>query len=309
MFLALVFFLLGTALFLIGLNQFIVKGQIAITNDTVLFSKKNIFGKKEWREFLVKYEGVLYRSEYHAGSKNRSSYTLYIIELKHSDPKKKLLLYQSRSAQDTRQKWESYSRALKLSALEMSQETIVKREVGDLDKSVKDLIGEGKIRIDKAVLARIPEGIEIKNQGRNLIITVTKKRLSLPLLISAQLFIIIFIGLPFFAQEAAFMFTVIGLFFEMIFLAVIAWVYFFKSQLLILNEELSVSYLSRWGNFNGGKLERKSIEQVRIKSTTDNINGNKIIVIESDFGNLKFGQGLPDDSLRWLANFIIDSLS
>ena len=128
-------------------------------------------------------------------------------------------------------------------------------------------------------------------------------------MIFIQLFIVFFIALPFVTREAPFMFSVIGLFFEIIFFVLILWIYFFKSQLSISSEEVSLSYLSRWGYFNGGKLDRKNIEQVRIKGTTDNRKGNKMIVIESDSGNIKFGQGLTEDSLRWLENFIVYALS
>jgi len=65
MLLMLIFTILGTALFLFGLNQFFTRGMITITADSVTLYRSSLFGYTQWNEFLSKYEGLLYRSEHH----------------------------------------------------------------------------------------------------------------------------------------------------------------------------------------------------------------------------------------------------
>ncbi len=306
---ALIFTIIGIGLFLFGLNQFFTKGQLSITSDKVTLSRSSLFGREEWREFLQGYEGILYRSEYHSGSKNSPSYTLYILEMQHKDPKKKVVLYQARLREGIREKWEAYSRALKLSALEKSEGKIVKRDVEDLDKSIQELVKEGKIKVDEVSMESPPEGIAVRSEQDLIRITITKKGLPFLAMIFMILFPLIFVYVGFFVKDAPFMFGVVGIIIEAICVAAIAWAYIATPQLRIGGQDVHFAYLTKWGEVLSTKLLRTSIEQVVIKSSSDNRNTNKGVVLESDRGMIKFGQGLPEDTLHWLKNCIIKSLS
>lgn len=91
-------------------------------------------------EEIDRYAGIAYCEEFHAGSKNSSPYTFYIVELYHTDTKKTVIAYPSNSVHGVRAIWEDSCRQLNLPAIEKVGRTLIKRYVEDLDKSVRDLV-------------------------------------------------------------------------------------------------------------------------------------------------------------------------
>ncbi|MFH1768834.1 MAG: hypothetical protein ABH858_06715 [Candidatus Omnitrophota bacterium] len=309
MFFILIFSIIGTALFLFGLNQFFIKGLLAITQDTVSLSRSSLFGSEKWREFFHSYQGVLYRSEYHSGSKNRSSYTLYILELFHKHKAKTILLYQSLSSQDIRKKWEDYSRALGLPAIEKEDGKIIKRDAADLDKSIQELVKEKKIEVEYINIERPPAGISVKSEQDMICIDIHKKSLPPLAAIFMVFFPFIFIYIGFFVEGAPFIFGIFGILFEITFVAVILWSIISMPQLRISHQDVHLVYITPWKEIQSTKLPRKSIEQVLIKGYSDNRDMSKAVVINSDSGTIRIGDGLSGDSLHWLKQCIIRSLS
>ena len=60
-------------------------------------------------------------------------------------------------------------------AVEKDGEQLVKRDVEDLDKSVRELVTEGKIEVRFDPSQRPPKGLTVRVDGDALDITVTKK--------------------------------------------------------------------------------------------------------------------------------------
>lgn len=68
----------------------------------------------------------------------------YIIELYHKNPQKTAPLYISTKGKNIRKIWEYYAQKLNLPAVVLTDEGMVRREVSDLDKSIKEMVEEGK---------------------------------------------------------------------------------------------------------------------------------------------------------------------
>ena len=140
----LLFTIIGTGLFIAGLKMVTTRRTIRFSTDQVDFNERSLFGQRIWSEPLDRFTGVRSFSEYHSGGKNRSSYTLYIVELFHPDRKKRLRLYESRSEEGLRGIQEHFCRQLSRPAVEGEGDQMVTRAVEDLDKSVRELAHEGK---------------------------------------------------------------------------------------------------------------------------------------------------------------------
>ena len=85
--------------------------------------------------------------KYHPGGKNRSSYTLYKVVLKHrADEVRDVLLYCSRSDSKHRHETEPFATMLQRPVLvDEGEGRYVERTVQDLDKSIAELVDEGEI--------------------------------------------------------------------------------------------------------------------------------------------------------------------
>ncbi|MCE9615120.1 MAG: hypothetical protein K8T26_12650 [Lentisphaerae bacterium] len=113
----LIFTAIGTGMLMLGLKLATGHEETTIAADRVTVRKRSLFGRSEWSAPLQEYAGVLSRTEHHSGGKNRSSYTLHIVDLHHTDRQRVVRLYESRSGEGLRGAWESASRALGLPAL------------------------------------------------------------------------------------------------------------------------------------------------------------------------------------------------
>lgn len=307
----LLFPVFGSLFLHIGLDQIFRKGIVIIRPDYVEMDLKTVGKKIYWREFLNKYKGVLYRSEYHSGGKNSSSYTLYIVELYHDNKDRIVTLYESRSKQGIREKWENYARVLGLSALEKVEGKIVSRDVEDLDKSVADLVKEDKIQVEEVILSQPPKDIDVKQTPTITTVSITKKGMPIAAVIFMIVFPLIFVGIGFFAK-GAFIFGLVGLVFEAIMIAIIVFSFVATPQLRFGNDYVEVTYITPWQEVMTKRLAKGSIEQVKIKSmSADNsrANSQNSLYIESDAGVITFGYMLPKETLQWLKNCVIKLIS
>lgn len=184
MLMLLIFTVIGTVLFLSGLDQFFTHTVTEFDGRIFRYRHKSLFSKRAWDERLSKYEGVLARSEYHPGRKNRSSYTLYIVELLHPDKQRRIKLWESCNSSGHRANWETYSRQLALPALwqDKGNEEYTQRAPEDLDKSVRELAAEGKLEISFDSTAAVPEKVELNVQGEQLEVVITAHKIPLIML-------------------------------------------------------------------------------------------------------------------------------
>lgn len=296
---------LGTGLFLFGLHLFLWRKEITIDKYFVEVEESGLRGRKTWQETLDSYRGVLRRSR-RVKTKN-SSYTLYLVDLVHEDGGKTINLYSSTSEKSWRDKWETYARHFRKPALEQSEDGLVARNTEDLDKSVGELMHEGKVKVDHGALTEKAEGLAVGFEGETIVITRTGPRNSLIGSILALLFPFIFIYIGFFFDDGfkpfLYIFGVMGVLFEVLFLLGVAWDQLSRHRLRIGPRDLRLNEIGPWGETKGKVLQVDQVENVKVGREKGS--GPTAVIVDGDEGLLKFGTRLPRESLDFVHNTIL----
>ena len=302
--LMLIFPTIGTGLFLFGLHTFLWRKEITIDKYFVAVAERGLKGRREWRETLDSYRGVLRRSR-RVRTKN-SSYTVYTVDLVHDDEDRTINLYTARSEQDWRQKWEAYARHFRKPALEQSADGMVARDAEDLDKPVGELLREGKVTVDYDALAEKAEGLAVDFEGDTIVITRTGPRNSPVGSVLALLFPLIFIYIGFFhdgSQPALYTFGVMGVLLQGLCVAFIAWDQVARHRLRIGPRTLRLNQIGPWGETKGRTLAVGEIETVKVGRERGS--GPTAVIVSGDAGMLKFGTRLPRASLDFVHNTVL----
>lgn len=307
MYMVLIFTLIGVGMFVAGLGMLFSECTTVIDAHGVKVTKKSLFGTKHWSERISAYQGVLSRSEYHSGGKNSPSYTLYIVELRHAEPAKTVRLYESRSDDGFRGIWEDYCRQLSLPAVEVDGKSIVRRDVEDLDKTLKDLVKEGKVKVDFDPSKPPPGELSLRVDAGVLELTVVKKKGSPFGYAIALLIPGIFVYIGFFMKGAPIAFGILGLVFLVLVAAGIVWSRIARDQIRIGRDEIRKRQLTPWGATDGEGVRSAGIETVRIGKKDDT--GYESVLLESDSETMAVGGGLSMESLEWLKQCIMKVIS
>ncbi len=309
MLVAALFPVLGVGILLYGVHQLVWRKTITMDRQFVAVAERGLFGAKDWREELANYTGVLQRSR-RVRTKN-SSYTLYIVDLIHEDESKKINLYTDLGEGGHRAKWEAYARALELPALEQGQGGILRREVDDLDKSVGELIKEGKVEVDFDALARTAKGLSVDFEGDTVIITRTGPKHPWWGMLIGVTFPLVFVGVAFYMPDMPFfmriLFGGLGAIFELVFVLGVIWDIVSRQRIRVGPRDLKVSTISPWGEKKGKQLPVGEIESVKIARNSGG--AAPAVIIASDTETLKFGSSLPRPSLDFVMNTVLAKLA
>ncbi len=305
----LIFTVIGAGLFVLGLYLLTQVTTTRIDGRTVFRDAKWMFGHKVWEEPMANYPGVVQRSEYHSGGKNSPSYTLYLVELHHDDKRRRLRLYESRSDAGIRGIWEDYCRQLGKPALEADGASWRERPVEDLDKSVRELAREGKVKVAFDPTLPPPAGLKLSVDGDALRIVISKGKSSPLGLILFMAIPAVFIYIGFAVDGAPMLFGIVGLVFLMIMLAVLAWSLVAKAVLEVRGSGVRFLWTTPWGDTPGVSMDAEKVESVTVgKPAVGNSRGNAVI-IAGDLGTIPVGQGLDAAALEWLKNCVLAVLT
>ncbi|WP_417914872.1 hypothetical protein [Candidatus Electronema sp. JM] len=303
-----VFTVIITYLFLQGLNQFFTRTVTEFDGNRFYYRHKSLFGSKAWDEPLSKYKGVLARSEYHSGSKNCSSYTLYIVELLHPDKQRRIRLYQSRWSCSHRAIWKAYSRQLALPALwqDAEKEEYTQYDTKDLGKSVRELAAEGKLDISFNPVATVPESLQLNIQGDQLEVEISNFKIPLKML---PLAILMPLGLPAIFIWIGGYVTIVGVLIVAFFAGALIWASITTTLVRIKREGLHILSRTPWGETQGKRIRADTIENVRVGKTREDMTGqsqiSRAVVVETAAGDYTIGQDIDEDALEWLKNCIL----
>jgi hypothetical protein len=252
------------------------------------------------------YHGILSRHEYHPGGKNRPSYTLYIVELYHTDKEKAVTLYQSTSSEGMRGVWEDFCRKLNLPAVEKDGSNVIKRDVEDLDKSVRVLVNEGKLAIDFDLSQSPPKGLQAKAVGDTFQVIVKLNYFSLFI---RSVFTLAFWGLfvldfIFFTKNWI-LFALSSLFY---WVAVVEYIFssaLTRTSIKIGEDSLFLNRITPWGETAGITIVTSEIESVVV---SDRRRRNEVL-IKINHQQVAIGRGLSAEALQWLKNCILTIIS
>lgn len=303
----LIFPIIGTLLFLFGLSQFFLHEIWEITDIHIIYNKKGLFGIKKWMEPISKYRGVLSATEQRSsGGKNSSTYTVWVIYLYHDEYKKRIKLFESSSSSGVREKWENYARTFNRPAIERSGKEFITRDVDDLDKSVKELIREGEIKIDFDFAKPTPKGFEVKRAMNEVQVVRKSKPLGIfvgPPFVLAFCGVFIYLG---FFGDAPILFGLVGTFFLIIFFVFFIYKIISTPCYAIKREEVHTYRLTPWGSTKGQRIKADMIESIDIKSSGNNYNA---LMISTDQREYSIGSGLRKDEREWLRDCMLYMIS
>lgn len=297
-----VFTAAGLALFLTGLAMAGREVETTITAEDVHVRRRLFFRQEEWRAPLAEYKGVLARTEYHPGGKNRSSYTLYIVELLHENPRRVVRLYESSSEKGFRTAWESCARRLKLPALRVGEgDRIEARAPEELDRAARDLVREGKIKVEFDQL-HPPAGIGVRAGGDVLELTALGPGSR------AGAYVLGVAGLAlalagFAVRSLPLPVKGVGVLFLGLAVAAGVWATVAREQLLLARDRVTARFWTPWGVVGERSLGAEEIEEVRVGRPRDG--APFCLIVESDRATLTFGSGLPRDRLSWIRDCVL----
>ncbi len=305
----LIFPVIGIGLLLFGVHSLMWRRRILFDGRSFTVAEHGLKGTRQWSEPLSAYQGVLRHSR-HVRTKNRS-YTLYMIDLVHPDGERRINLYTGTSDRGLRDKWEDFARRLGLPALEAGEGGMVRRDAEDLDKSVGELIAEGKVDIDREALSRPAEDLAVSQEGDVTVLTRTGPANPWWGSLIAVLFPLIFVAVAVFAPDmpiyARYLFGGLGALFEVLFLAGVVTDLLSRQRLRVGPAGVWVNRAYSRSESKGKRIEWDRIETVTIARKSDA--SRPALAVASDDQTLTFGGGLPRRSLEFAMNTVLAKIA
>jgi hypothetical protein len=305
----LIFPVIGVGLLLFGIHSLIWRRRIAFDGSAFTVAENGLRGTRQWREPLSAYQGVMRHSR-RVRTRN-SSYTLYMIDLVHPDSDRRINLYTDTSDSRLREKWEAFARRLGLPALEKGEGGMVRREAGDLDKSVGELIDEGKVEIDYDTLSRPAKGLAVAFEGDIVVLTRTGPANAWWGSLIAVLFPLIFIGVAVYAPDMPvfmrYLFGGLGALFEVLFVIGVLVDLLSRQRLRVGPDCVRVNRAYSASESKGKRIDAGDIETVTVARKSSG--SRPSLAVASDRESLNFGGGLPGASLEFAMNTVLAKIA
>lgn len=310
-----VFLVIGLAIIAVGINAWLHRLEIGINANEVRGLHRGIRGTRIWHEPLSRYHGVLTEEEYHSGGKNRSSYTLYKITLKHAaDEDQDVLLYSSRLSTGHRDQAEVFARMLERPVLQKTGEgEFAERAVEDLDKSVRELVAEGKLSVSGAASGPPPvKRLQVRPERNGCIIDLNYRSMSL--FVMGLLFAGVGSGLVYWyfgpgitgGEGSPWVVPVVGGVFSVAGFFMIAFVFLGRSLLHVFPDRVRLRTQLAGFTLQDRHLSGSAIEEVIVQ---DSNRGQRCLRLSGDTGHLKLGTGLGENALTYMRDIVIATLA
>lgn len=308
----LVIILVGAGIVLSLFLSYIRYKKIFFDGKKVQIIYRPAFGaKKVVKESIGNYEGVRFRIEFFQFgfmTKNK-----YIIELYHKNSQKTAPLYISTKGKNIRKIWEYYAQKLNLPAVVLTDEGMVRREVSDLDKSIKEMVEEGKTINSYNDREPLPPTIAFVRKRDKTVIKARKIFWDAYNII-AWFCLLLFGGVLLFAsfnaevvsshfsREFILAFYVVGLF--IIAASVIA--LFRKDKIVVKRDKIVIVHKFMLFSRKNNEIKKADIEAVEV--TVNPATGRYYLSIISDNRTAIFGKKIPIEDLRWVKKFLINEV-
>ncbi len=280
----------------------------------VFFDGKNItvikrlaFGKKEVSKTKVStYQGVLLRIEFvQCGflPKNR-----YIIELQSKSSQKNVPLYISTSEKNIRKIWVDYASKLNLPTLFLTDEGVVKREVCDLNKSLKEM--ENIWHLRESLNPKLKHSFRIAlRESPDKKVIKSRKILLDAFNILGGFLVFCIIGLlalvgfhQVFSENALYCLY----FFSFWLISFALFVVLRKDKLVIKKDKIVNTHKYLLFSTKHQEIAKNDIKGIYV--TLNPLTGRYFLTITSEEKNIIFGKKLPINDLKWIKNYLIQNL-
>lgn len=301
MFLVLLFPVAGGGLALFGLHTLLARETIAVDRDDVTVTRAGLWGAHCFRAPRASYRGVRLRTC--RIRRGKRSVEGFAVDLLHPERDKTLNLYRSARAERARARWEALARSLDLPALEDSAEGPVSRNVQDLDKSLADMLSEGKLSVDYERLGQRAEGIAVEFEDDVIAVTRTAPKYPVWLALAVALFPLVAVFLAVGLEHGIGTFLWAALPFEALFAGPFAWDYVSRERLRAGRDEVRISAVTPWFETRGRRVAMTAVETVHlVRSGRERTTS---LAIATDRRVLRFGARLPHETLEFLCQLLL----
>lgn len=301
-----VIFIIGAWIVSALFMSYIRYRKILFDGKNIQIVDRQIGGKKNiYKEALKNYEGVQLRIEFFQfGFLNKNR---YIIELRHKNLHKVAPLYISTSGKNIRSKWKYYAKSLNLPALILTNNGLVKRDVEDLDKSVRELFREGKLKNDYNAAASLPESVVVVRKKDKTVIKMAKilwdayNIIAWGIIILAAAALLIFV----FAYDGGTPSTIFIAGSLLVLLCAVVSL-FRRDKIAIKKHKLVIVHKFPLRNFKKDEINKNDIEAIVV--TENPATGRYFLSITSNAKNIIFGKKMPAEALDWIRKYLINNI-
>lgn len=303
-----VIIILGCGIIISLILSYIRYKKIFFDGKIVTIIHRPIWGKKKvFREALENYEGVMLRIEfYQCGFINKNK---YIIELYNKNYKKTAPLYISTSDKDIHQIWKNYARKLNLPTLIETDEGLVKREVADLDNSLREMAKIWDLKKNfntnskpSSCIATIKRGDKTVIKARKVIWDAFNIMAWAVIFMLGIVCLIVSLSTELFSMSA-----LIG-FYLTCFSGIIAaiFVLFRKDKLVLKKDKIVNTHKYLLFSTKHDEMKLNDIESIDV--TVNPVTGRYFVAIASAEKTIIFGKKLPINDLKWVKKFLINEI-
>jgi hypothetical protein len=311
--------LAGVYLFARGSIGWFDKRALHIADGRVAVSGKSFLRSENWSEPLDAYDGVRWREMIvqrwrgMQSSGNIKPKVYQVLDLKHPDATKCVPLHVTRLNDGTRATWERLARLLDISAIDERDGVARTRASQDVDKSIKDLADEGKIRANFDDSAP-PPGLELLREGSPdqpdlQVMTVVIGAARYPSWLYGGL--IAFGG--FLIIVGAFDLAALPMIFGGALVAGVYWHWRSESRNLrtvkITRSDLTYDTPNPGKQPTHGVLRHSAIESVHIAKVDERGLLGRQITVSTDQSEHVIGAGLSREALAWLRDLILAAVA
>lgn len=251
---------------------------------------------------LNEYLGVRYRTRI-VNVLGLTSFTQHIIDLQHPNETKTIPLYITKNGENISQKWEELARQLQMPALFNTAEGIIEIAPEDIQKSLPDLIVQGKIPVSDKNLYKVPHSFKIVENADTCQIDpqIRDSAFSIfsGILCFCAFFSILFVGFIFHLPLSYLPVILAAL---VLFIMIPLSLFFRRKRIVISPNGIRIK--SRWLFFPsfGFLIKPEKLEYVYVIHNSYDF--KYTLVIGADGQTAHIGRGLPKEDLEWLQNFI-----
>lgn len=299
---------IGMVIILCAVLGFVQRREVTFDKTGVTVNERKITGRANWSLLYSDFEGVLYRERVMRGK--NSTVVYQIIELYHKDPDKIIPLYVKATPDVPRKVWEDYARTLNLPALSESAGQVMARRPDELDKSIRDLVKEGRLKSEYDPSMPAPKGLEMsgdKVDGATTI-TIDIDTPRYPVWMSG-----LFYGFPLLVMLIGF--STSGGTYLVLFsfaFALLVSLVFVPDWATDRQIEINQKYITFTDELprnvpQSQTLQLEKIEEIKIARPRSNI-GHEILVI-GDQEQIAVGAGLSKEALGWLRDLLISAIA